>query len=131
MYKCNLYHKPIALHHTSMVDRDGQMGGPAWARWSPACQAQLENRVGPSKPAGSISCPSLARSGRKWVRPARLARKKRAKRVGKHVLVQKSGLNGLRGKRVVSGLPTVPSLLSEPGPDPYRTGSCQARTMPK
>jgi hypothetical protein len=52
----------------------------------PVRQARLENRVGPSKHAGSISCSSPARSG-----PARLARKKRAEkramRAGKHVLV--------------------------------------------
>jgi hypothetical protein len=56
-----------------------------------ARQARLENRAGPSKHAGSISCSSPARSGPKRVGPARLARKKRAekrvKRAEKHVLV--------------------------------------------
>jgi hypothetical protein len=33
----------------------------------PARQARLENRAGPSKPAGSISCPSPAHSGPKRV----------------------------------------------------------------
>jgi hypothetical protein len=41
----------------------------------PARQARLENRVGPSRHAGSISCPSPARSGSKRAGPARLARK--------------------------------------------------------
>jgi hypothetical protein len=50
----------------------------------PARQARLENRAGPSKHAGAISCPSPARNGPKWAGPARLARKKRAE---KHVLV--------------------------------------------
>jgi hypothetical protein len=80
--------------------RDGQTGRPAR-------EARLENRVGPSKHACSFFCPGPARIGHKRARPAHLARKKRAekrvKRAGKHVLVQKSGLNGLRGKRAVSG----------------------------
>jgi hypothetical protein len=41
----------------------------------PAHQAWLENLVVPSKPVGSISCPSPARSRPKWVGSARLARK--------------------------------------------------------
>jgi hypothetical protein len=50
-------------------------------------------------------------------RSARLARKKWVEnRAGKHVLVQKSGLNRLRGKRAVPGFLSVPSFLSEPGP---------------
>jgi hypothetical protein len=57
----------------------------------PACQTWLENRAGPSRHAGSISCPSSARNGLKRAGPARLARKKRAEkramRAGKHVLV--------------------------------------------
>jgi hypothetical protein len=76
---------------------------------------------------------SPARSGSKRVGPARLARKKRSekrvKRIGKHVLVQKSGLNGLRDKRVVSGLPIVPSFLSELGPL-IRAGSARACIEP-
>jgi hypothetical protein len=87
--------------------RHGQTVRPARPRpdeaqpvLAPARQARLENRVGSSKPTGSISYPSPARSGplaeKKWA-------DKRAKRAGKHVLVQKSGLNGLRGKRVVPG----------------------------
>jgi hypothetical protein len=65
--------------------------GPARARWSPARQARIENRAGSSRHAGSIFCPSPARSGPKRVGPARLAWKKRAEkramRAGKHVLV--------------------------------------------
>jgi hypothetical protein len=53
----------------------------------PAHQARLENRTGPSKPMGPISCPSPASSGPKRAGSACLARKKRAKRAGKHVLV--------------------------------------------
>jgi hypothetical protein len=57
----------------------------------PVRQARLENRAGPSKHAGSIFCPSPARSGPKRDRPVRLARKKwakkRAMRADKHVLV--------------------------------------------
>jgi hypothetical protein len=48
----------------------------------PARQARLENRAGPAKHAGSISCPSPARNGPKRTGSARLARKKRAE---KHV----------------------------------------------
>jgi hypothetical protein len=81
--------------------------GPARARWSPARQTRLGNRAGPSKLAGSIPCPSPARSGPKQAGPARLTWKKRAekraKRAEKHVLVQKSVLNVLRGKQVVPG----------------------------
>jgi hypothetical protein len=58
------------------------MGRPAWpgpgeARsvLGLACQARLENRVGPSRHAGSIPCPSPARSGPKRAGLARLARK--------------------------------------------------------
>jgi hypothetical protein len=67
--------------------RDGQMGrparpGPGEARpvFGPARQARLENRAGPSKHAGSIFCPSPARSGPKRPGPVRLARKKRAEK---------------------------------------------------
>jgi hypothetical protein len=51
--------------------------GPGEARpvLGPAHQARLENRAGPSKPDGSISCPSPARSGPKWAGSTRLARK--------------------------------------------------------
>jgi hypothetical protein len=56
-----------------------------------ARQARLENQAGPSRHAGSISCPSPARSRPKRAGPARLARKKRAEkramRAGKHILV--------------------------------------------
>jgi hypothetical protein len=69
----------------------------------PVHQARLGNWAGSSKPTGLIPCPSSARSGPKRAGPARLARKKRAKRAEKHVLVQKSGLNVLRGKRAVPG----------------------------
>jgi hypothetical protein len=109
--------------------------GPDEARpvLGPARQARLENRVEPSKPAGSISCPSPVRNGPKRVGPARLARKKRAKMrakwAGKVVLVQKSGLNGLRGKWAVVGLPTVSSFLSEPSPL-IRVGLARARIEP-
>jgi hypothetical protein len=65
--------------------------GEAWPVLGSARQARLENRAGPSRHAGSISCPSPARSGPKRAGPARLARKKRvekrAMRVGKHILV--------------------------------------------
>jgi hypothetical protein len=95
--------------------------GPGEARTvlGPACQAHLENRVRPSKPVGLIFCPSSARSGPKQAGPAHLARKKRAekraKRAGKHVLVQKTGLevNGscraspLSGT-VIRGTPNTP-----------------------
>jgi hypothetical protein len=47
----------------------------------------------------------------------------------KHILVQKNGLNVLRGKRAVPDYPTVPSFLSEPGPL-IRAGSAQARIEP-
>jgi hypothetical protein len=78
--------------------RDGQTGRPArlepgeaWPVLGPARQARLENWVGPSKHAGSISCPSPARSGPKRAEPAHLAQKKwvekRAMRAGKHILV--------------------------------------------
>jgi hypothetical protein len=84
------------------VTRDGQTGrpartGPGKAQpvLGPACQARLENRAGLPKPAGSISCPSPAHKGPKRAGSARLSRKKRVKRVGKHVLVQKAGLTGL------------------------------------
>jgi hypothetical protein len=59
-----------------------------------ARQERLRNRARPSKTV----CPSLACIGLNG--PARLARKKR---VEKHVVVQKSGLNMLKGKRNVSG----------------------------
>jgi hypothetical protein len=68
-----------------------------------ARQTWLGNRAGSSKPVGLILCPSPARSGPKRAGPARLVRKKQAKRAEKHVLVQKSGLNVLRGKRAVPG----------------------------
>jgi hypothetical protein len=67
--------------------RDVQMGRPARPVLGLARQARLENRAGPSRHAGSISCPNPARSGPKRAGPARLARKKRAMRAGKHVLV--------------------------------------------
>jgi hypothetical protein len=80
---------------------------PARAILAPAHQARLENRARPFKPTGSVICPSPARSGPKRAGPTRLVQKKRAekraKRAGKHVLVQKSVLNGLRGKRAVPG----------------------------
>jgi hypothetical protein len=74
---------------------DGQTGRPAQPGEARpilglARQARLENRAGPSKPAGSISCPRPARSGPKRVGLARLAQKagrKWAKRACKHVLV--------------------------------------------
>jgi hypothetical protein len=80
------------------MGRDVQMGrparlGPGEARpvLGPTRQARLENRAGPSRHAGSISCSSPARNGPKRAGPGRLARKKqaekRAMRAGKHVLV--------------------------------------------
>jgi hypothetical protein len=67
------------------VTRDVQMGrparpGPAGAREArpvlgPARQTRLKNRVGPFRHAGSIFCPSPARSGFKRAGLARLARK--------------------------------------------------------
>jgi hypothetical protein len=45
----------------------------------PARQARLENRAGPSKLAGSISCPSPDRNGPKWANLACLARKSEPK----------------------------------------------------
>jgi hypothetical protein len=57
----------------------------------PARQARLENRAGPGKHAGLISCPSPARNGSKRTGLARLARKKRAEkramRTEKNILV--------------------------------------------
>jgi hypothetical protein len=67
--------------------------GPGEARsvLGPGRQAWLGNWAGPSRHAGSNSCPSPARNGPKRAGPTRLARKKRAKkramRAGKHVLV--------------------------------------------
>jgi hypothetical protein len=67
--------------------------GPGEARpvLGPARQAWLENWAGSSRHAGSISCPSPARSGPKQAGSARLAQKKRAEkrdmRAGKYVLV--------------------------------------------
>jgi hypothetical protein len=65
--------------------------GEAQPVLGPARQARLENRAGPAKRAGSISCPSPAHNGSKRTGPARLARKKRtekrAMRAEKHVLV--------------------------------------------
>jgi hypothetical protein len=113
--------------------RDGQTGRPA--RFPPgpgearpvlgsARQEPLENRAGSSKPAYSFSCPISAHNGPKLTRLAWKKRvEKRVKRADKHVLVQKSGYNGLRGK------PAVPSLLSKPGPL-IRAGLARARIEP-
>jgi hypothetical protein len=105
--------------------------GPAWDILGPAHQARLKNRARPSKLTGSIYCPSPARNGPKRAGPTRLAQKKRAekraKRASKHVSVQKSGLNGLRGKRVVPSFPSEPGPLIRAGPalvriEPGRAG---------
>jgi hypothetical protein len=47
------------------------MGRPARPVLGPARQARLENRVGPSRHAGSIFCPRPARSGPKRAGPTR------------------------------------------------------------
>ena len=57
------------------VSRVVQMGRPARPVLGPARQTRLENRAGPCRHAGSISCPSPARSGPKRVGPTRLVRK--------------------------------------------------------
>jgi hypothetical protein len=56
--------------------------GPGEARpvLGPVRQARLENRAGPSRHAGLISCPSPARGGPKRA-------EKQAMRAGKHILV--------------------------------------------
>jgi hypothetical protein len=90
----------IEANPEKIAARDVQTGrpgpvrpGPGEARpvLGPARQARLENRAGPGKHAGSISCSSPARNGPKRAGPARLARKKRAEkramRAKKHVLV--------------------------------------------
>jgi hypothetical protein len=59
--------------------------GEAHPVLGPAHQTRLENQAGTSKHVGSISCLSPARSGPKRDGSARLARKKRAIRAGKHV----------------------------------------------
>jgi hypothetical protein len=63
--------------------RDGQTGRPA--RPGTARQTRLENRAGPSKHAGSISCPSPARSAGPFSTKKRA--EKQTMRAGKHVLV--------------------------------------------
>jgi hypothetical protein len=81
-----------ALSWVEMSKRAARPGpGEARPVLDPARQARLENRVGPVKHAGSISCPSSARNGPKLAGPARLARKKRAEKramqAEKHILV--------------------------------------------
>jgi hypothetical protein len=72
------------IYLTELLDgcRDVQMDRPVRPRLGEvrpildlARLAWLENWVGPSRHAGSISCPSPARSGPKRVGPVRLARK--------------------------------------------------------
>jgi hypothetical protein len=71
------------------VPRDGQTGRPA--RLGPGPVKPGQNRVRPAEPAGLIFCPNQTHSGPKRAGPARLARKKQAKKwakqAGKHVLV--------------------------------------------
>jgi hypothetical protein len=54
--------------------------GPARPALGPAHQARLENRVGPSKPMGLFSYPSLARSGPKRDGPTHLEWKKQTEK---------------------------------------------------
>jgi hypothetical protein len=78
MEPCTPANPVFALVTWCSAARDGQTGRPAR-------QARLENRAGPPKHAGSISCPSLARSEPKRAGPKRA--EKWAIRAGKHVLV--------------------------------------------
>jgi hypothetical protein len=79
----------LGLEMAKRATRPGP--GEAWPVLGPAHQARLENQARSPKHAGSIFCPSPARSGPKRTGLARLARKKRAEkwamRAGKHVLV--------------------------------------------
>jgi hypothetical protein len=92
--------------------------GPGEARpvLGPARQARLGNRAGPSKPAGSIHCPSPARSGPKRAGPfsTKKADRKQAKRVEKGVLVQKTGSTCLEVNGPCRASP--PCLVSCPSP---------------
>jgi hypothetical protein len=74
-------------YHEVEMSKRAARPGPARARWSPARfgpgpPGTIKNRAGPTKHAGSVSCPSPARNGPKRVGPARLARKKTGRKAG-------------------------------------------------